>query len=117
MYEVSGASLDRGVVVLNDIHIDIVDYIHPAACSDADFRRMWAEFEWENKVCSCHPYHTLPRMFIFSHIIPSLSHIYPYVRLLMCKNGFLGNFIHLNDMIEHARFTLAMICQWPLCNL
>ncbi|XP_022117722.2 coatomer subunit beta [Pieris rapae] len=50
VYEVSGASLDRGVVVLNDIHIDIVDYIHPAACSDADFRRMWAEFEWENKV-------------------------------------------------------------------
>ncbi|CAK1551519.1 unnamed protein product [Leptosia nina] len=50
VYEVSGASLDRGVVVLNDIHIDIVDYIHPAGCSDADFRRMWAEFEWENKV-------------------------------------------------------------------
>ncbi|XP_038213369.1 coatomer subunit beta [Zerene cesonia] len=50
VYEVSGASLDRGVVVLNDIHIDIVDYIQPAACSDADFRQMWAEFEWENKV-------------------------------------------------------------------
>lgn len=50
MYEVSGATQDRGVVVLNDIHIDIVDYIQPAACSDADFRQMWAEFEWENKV-------------------------------------------------------------------
>ncbi|XP_045492678.1 coatomer subunit beta [Colias croceus] len=50
VYEVSGASLDRGVVVLNDIHIDIVDYIQPHACSDADFRTMWAEFEWENKV-------------------------------------------------------------------
>ncbi|KAL0839233.1 hypothetical protein ABMA28_016000 [Loxostege sticticalis] len=50
VYEVSGASMDRGVVVLNDIHIDIVDYIQPAACSDADFRQMWAEFEWENKV-------------------------------------------------------------------
>lgn len=50
VYEVSGASMDRGVVVLNDIHIDIVDYIQPAACSDADFRHMWAEFEWENKV-------------------------------------------------------------------
>ncbi|XP_032511687.2 coatomer subunit beta isoform X1 [Danaus plexippus] len=50
VYEVSGASMDRGVVVLNDIHIDIVDYIQPAACSDADFRTMWAEFEWENKV-------------------------------------------------------------------
>ncbi|XP_048480792.1 coatomer subunit beta isoform X4 [Plutella xylostella] len=50
VYEVTGASMDRGVVVLNDIHIDIVDYIQPAACSDADFRSMWAEFEWENKV-------------------------------------------------------------------
>ena len=42
--------MDRGVVVLNDIHIDIVDYIQPAVCTDADFRQMWAEFEWENKV-------------------------------------------------------------------
>ncbi|XP_063530044.1 coatomer subunit beta [Cydia strobilella] len=50
VYEVTGASMDRGVVVLNDIHIDIVDYIQPATCSDADFRQMWAEFEWENKV-------------------------------------------------------------------
>ncbi|XP_049865553.1 coatomer subunit beta isoform X2 [Pectinophora gossypiella] len=50
VYEVTGASMDRGVVVLNDIHIDIVDYIQPALCSDADFRQMWAEFEWENKV-------------------------------------------------------------------
>lgn len=41
---------DRNVVVLNDIHIDILDYIVPASCSDAAFRAMWAEFEWENKV-------------------------------------------------------------------
>ena len=26
------------------------DYIVPASCADADFRSMWAEFEWENKV-------------------------------------------------------------------
>ncbi|KAL2549236.1 Coatomer subunit beta-1 [Forsythia ovata] len=42
--------LERTVIVLNDIHIDIMDYISPAACSDAAFRTMWAEFEWENKV-------------------------------------------------------------------
>ena len=40
----------RNVVVLNDIHIDIMDYISPASCSDLTFRAMWAEFEWENKV-------------------------------------------------------------------
>ena len=50
MYDVTGAASDRNVVVLNDIHIDIMDYIVPATCSDLDFRRMWAEFEWENKV-------------------------------------------------------------------
>ena len=38
------------MVVLADIHIDIMDYIVPAACADAQFRAMWAEFEWENKV-------------------------------------------------------------------
>ncbi len=27
-----------------------MDYIVPAACTDTEFRQMWAEFEWENKV-------------------------------------------------------------------
>ena len=49
MYEGSGYG-DRAVVVLNDIHIDIMDYIAPASCTDVQFRSMWAEFEWENKV-------------------------------------------------------------------
>ncbi|KAL3650116.1 hypothetical protein CASFOL_006519 [Castilleja foliolosa] len=49
VYESSNV-LERTVVVLNDIHIDIMDYISPAVCSDAAFRAMWAEFEWENKV-------------------------------------------------------------------
>ena len=35
---------------MNDIHIDIMDYIVPATCTDLEFRQMWAEFEWENKV-------------------------------------------------------------------
>ena len=41
---------DHSVVVLNDIHIDVMDYIIPASCTDMEFRQMWAEFEWENKV-------------------------------------------------------------------
>ncbi|CAH9127755.1 unnamed protein product [Cuscuta epithymum] len=49
VYETSNV-LERTVVVLNDIHIDIMDYISPAVCSDTSFRTMWAEFEWENKV-------------------------------------------------------------------
>lgn len=50
VYDVSGSTSDRNVVVLNDIHIDIMDYIVPASCTDTEFRQMWAEFEWENKV-------------------------------------------------------------------
>ncbi|KAK9833410.1 hypothetical protein WJX81_002667 [Elliptochloris bilobata] len=49
VYEATGAS-ERSVVVLNDVHIDIMDYIAPATCADVQFRSMWAEFEWENKV-------------------------------------------------------------------
>ncbi|XP_065827598.1 coatomer subunit beta-like [Oscarella lobularis] len=50
VYDVSGGQSDRNCVILNDIHIDIMDYIVPAHCSDSEFRKMWAEFEWENKV-------------------------------------------------------------------
>jgi len=50
VYDVKGAAGDRNVVVLNDIHIDIMDYIVPASCTETEFRSMWAEFEWENKV-------------------------------------------------------------------
>ncbi|QDZ25483.1 subunit beta of coatomer [Chloropicon primus] len=39
------------VIVLNDIHLDIADYLHKKSeLSDASFRSRWAEFEWENKV-------------------------------------------------------------------
>ena len=50
VYDVGGAGSDRNVVVLNDIHVDIMDYIVPASCTETEFRSMWAEFEWENKV-------------------------------------------------------------------
>ena len=40
----------QNMVILNDIHIDNMDYITPAHCSLLQFRQMWQEFEWENKV-------------------------------------------------------------------
>ena len=46
----SMSALDENVVILNDIHIDIMDYISLATCPDTTFRNMWVEFEWENKV-------------------------------------------------------------------
>lgn len=47
LYESEGT---QGYIHLNDIHMDIMDYIRPATCTDELFRSMWAEFEWENKV-------------------------------------------------------------------
>ncbi|KAG4305420.1 hypothetical protein PORY_000976 [Pneumocystis oryctolagi] len=45
-----GGSQDSNIVIFNDIHIDIIDYIRPSFCSENQFRNMWTEFEWENKV-------------------------------------------------------------------
>ena len=48
-FEVHGSN-KVSIININDIHVDIMDYIKPAHCDGADFRRMWALFEWENKV-------------------------------------------------------------------
>ena len=50
VYDIHGAGSDHNCVVLNDIHIDIMDYIIPASCTDQEFLQMWVVFEWENKV-------------------------------------------------------------------
>jgi len=44
------SSTETHVVILNDVHADIMDYIQPAYCTETQFRQMWTEFEWENKV-------------------------------------------------------------------
>ncbi|KAL6734669.1 hypothetical protein Aduo_005183 [Ancylostoma duodenale] len=49
-YDVRGSTSDRNCVYLQDIKIDIMDYIVPGNVSDAEFRQMWFDFEWENKV-------------------------------------------------------------------
>lgn len=41
---------DARYVILNDVHVDIMDYIKPAHTNDERFRTMWNEFEWENKI-------------------------------------------------------------------
>ena len=49
MYDRPG-STEQEIVILNDVHIDVMDYIQPAMCTENQFRSMWTEFEWENKV-------------------------------------------------------------------
>src|SRR5271169_1870655 len=49
VYDRPGTS-DQEIVILNDVHVDVMDYIVPATCTETQFRSMWTEFEWENKV-------------------------------------------------------------------
>merc|ERR1712050_541489 len=39
-----------GCTVLNELHVDILDYIERAWIGELAFRTMWSEFEWENKI-------------------------------------------------------------------
>ncbi|QLG73997.1 hypothetical protein HG535_0F05090 [Zygotorulaspora mrakii] len=41
---------DAHYVILNDVHVDIMDYIKPGKTDDEHFRTMWNAFEWENKI-------------------------------------------------------------------
>merc|ERR1719334_2370881 len=50
VYDTTGATSDKNIVVMNCIHMDIMDYVNPESCTEAKFREMWVEFEWENKV-------------------------------------------------------------------
>ncbi|QEU59698.1 Sec26 [Kluyveromyces lactis] len=45
-----GHGQDSRYVILNDVHIDTMDYVKPATCDDNSFRKMWNAFEWENKL-------------------------------------------------------------------
>ncbi|CAM9829188.1 unnamed protein product, partial [Choristocarpus tenellus] len=49
VYE-NSSTAEKTYINLNDVHLDIMDYISPATCTEEAFRSMWAEFEWENKV-------------------------------------------------------------------
>jgi coatomer subunit beta len=48
VYDVGASS--SNCVLLNDIKVDIIDYISPSEIDDTTFRSMWFDFEWENKV-------------------------------------------------------------------
>lgn len=38
------------VILLNEIRLNVIDYIRPTPYSDEKFRSNWVKFEWENKV-------------------------------------------------------------------
>jgi coatomer subunit beta len=44
------AAADSCCVILNEITIDIMEYIRQGTCTAAEFRDLWTSFEWENKI-------------------------------------------------------------------
>ncbi|CCW64477.1 unnamed protein product [Phytomonas sp. EM1] len=40
----------NGCIILNDIHVNIMNYVKPAYCQLSEFRSKWGVFDWENKV-------------------------------------------------------------------
>lgn len=38
------------VITLNSIHLDFMEKLSPANCSEQEFKTMWADYEWENRV-------------------------------------------------------------------
>eukprot|EP00730_Choanoeca_flexa_P018161 TRINITY_DN8814_c0_g1_i3.p1 TRINITY_DN8814_c0_g1~~TRINITY_DN8814_c0_g1_i3.p1 ORF type:complete len:961 (+),score=282.19 TRINITY_DN8814_c0_g1_i3:51-2933(+) len=106
VYDISGATSDRNCVILNDIHIDIMDYITPAYCSDVDFRSMWAEFEWENKVGKLTSRHVSPCWF-------SLSARTRYADRLRLQVTVRTGIKSLRDYLEHLQKTTNMKCLTP----
>merc|ERR1712039_938203 len=49
-YEAVWEEVHQDFLVLNELHVDILDYIERAWIGELAFRTMWSEFEWENKI-------------------------------------------------------------------
>ena len=81
---------EKGYINLNDIHMDIMDYIRPATCTDEMFRSMWDEFEWENKVAISTSITTL--LEFLNHIVNSTN----MTCLTPHKDQETGNFFAAN---------------------
>jgi coatomer subunit beta len=62
----SSSSAEKHLVNLRDLAVDVMDYIHPRYIESASFRKMWAMFEWENRV-TINTQMTEPKEFI-NHI-------------------------------------------------
>jgi coatomer subunit beta len=57
------ASSESNCVILNEVTIDILEYIREGTCTASEFRELWTSFEWENKI-SVPPCDLTPRDFL-----------------------------------------------------
>ena len=48
-YEKKSAA-DKNFIYMNELNVDILEYLEKAWINELQFRTMWSEFEWENKI-------------------------------------------------------------------
>jgi len=65
------SAADKECTVLNELHVDILDYIDRAWIGELAFRTMWSEFEWENKI----------------NINTSISEVGAFLEHIMCNTN------------------------------
>lgn len=49
-YDQSSSGNEPRMLNINEIQIDFINDLMQASCSELDFKKKWAEYEWENKV-------------------------------------------------------------------
>lgn len=114
VYE-GASAVDGKVVILNDVHVDIMDYIQPAQCSETQFRTMWTEFEWENKVCA----HLQggSKMVAYISLAGQHQHQASRVGLLLTRRRFARVLAPLDEGHEHVMPHARSKLKWRLSIL
>jgi len=46
----SSTGVDPHILNINEIQIDFINDLMQAECTELEFKKKWAEYEWENKV-------------------------------------------------------------------
>lgn len=61
VYETAGREV---VVPLRELHVDVLAWLRGEPVEEAAFRKMWLQFEWENKLAVHAPAHVSPQRFL-----------------------------------------------------
>ena len=100
----NSSTAQKSYVNLSDIQLNIMDYIRPAECRSEDFRSMWAEFEWENKVY----------FFNFNFIIIIFIFLNFLYFNLSTKVAINTNITNLHEFLQHIISNTNMTCLTPI---
>ena len=109
VYNKTGATIDNNIVVMNCIHMDIMDYVKPSHCDEKQFRNMWVEFEWENKVPVNTDIDNLKKYLYHIKNITNMQLLTPMNDNLSENINFLAANLHAKSIFgEHALMNVSI---------